>query len=359
MNWIDRLPKYLFFTGKGGVGKTSLASATAVRLADEGERVLLVSTDPASNLEHVFGVKVDAHKPTPVPEVPGLELLNIDPEEAVEAYRERVVGPVRGVLPEKSIRGIEEQLSGACTMEIAAFDEFTELLTLPEKTSEYKHVVFDTAPTGHTLRLLQLPSAWSGFLESNQSGASCLGPLAGLERQQSQYSEAVSVLSDLNRVRMILVSRLQESALQEAARTSKELLRLGIANQQLILNAVMPETASQDPLARSLIRRERQAEARMPEALRSLPTNHVRLQPNNLVGVGALRSMFATSKQTAFQASTRLPEELPASQLGEMVDQIAATGHGLIMVMGQGGVGKTRWPQPLPSIWRKEAFRCI
>ncbi len=97
----DSLPltKYLFFTGKGGVGKTSVACTTAVALADRGKRVVLVSTDPASNLQDVFGAELD-NKGTPIQEVPNLTVANFDPEQAAAEYREGVVGPFRGKLPE-------------------------------------------------------------------------------------------------------------------------------------------------------------------------------------------------------------------------------------------------------------------
>ena len=229
----DSVPtRYLFFTGKGGVGKTSLACATAVRFADDGKRVLLVSTDPASNLDQVLGVSLSG-RPTPVPGAPGLEALNINPEEAAERYRERLIGPMRGVLPEAALANMQEQLSGSCTTEIAAFDEFTALIGQPEAAVEYDHVIFDTAPTGHTLRLMSLSKAWTQFLESNTSGTSCLGPLAGLEKQREIYEATVRMLADGSSTTMVLVSRPQRAALREAARTSGELRALDIGNQVL------------------------------------------------------------------------------------------------------------------------------
>src|SRR5512143_1229005 len=141
MRFIENATRMLFFTGKGGVGKTSLACAVAVALADRGKRVLLVSTDPASNLGQVFGIEVGEHEPTAVTDVPGLFALNINPEAAAQAYRDRIIGPVRDVLPQDAIKGIEEQLSGACTTEIAAFDEFTELLTGGQVTTGFDHVI--------------------------------------------------------------------------------------------------------------------------------------------------------------------------------------------------------------------------
>jgi TRC40/GET3/ArsA family transport-energizing ATPase len=218
MKFLERPPRFLFFTGKGGVGKTSIACATAVQLAESGRRVLLVSTDPASNVGQFFGASI-GNTITAVPGVPRLSALEIDPQAAAQAYRDRIVGPVRGVLPDSVVRSIEEQLSGGCTTEIAAFDEFTALLIDSTLTAGYEHIVFDTAPTGHTIRLLQLPGAWSGFLEGGKGDASCLGPLAGLEKQRTQYKAAVDALADPQRTRLVLVARAQPDALNEAART--------------------------------------------------------------------------------------------------------------------------------------------
>jgi arsenite-transporting ATPase len=341
MTWHDEATRYLFFTGKGGVGKTSLACATAVKLAGAGRRVLLVSTDPASNLAHVLGTDIGDREPTPIQGAPNLEALNIDPEAAAQAYRDRIVGPVRGSLPEKVVRQMEEELSGACTTEIAAFDEFTGLLTDERRTAGYDHIIFDTAPTGHTLRLLTLPGAWSSFLESNQSGASCLGPLAGLDRQRQQYRAAVDALGDGSRTTLILVSRPQAAALEEASRTSREVAALGVRNQRLILNGVMPESSSDDPLARAMVRRDLLALAQLPDALHDLPTDQVYLQAVNLVGVAALRSLFAPPEGRAAIPMAPPPPALDIPSLSDLIDDLETDGRGLVMVMGKGGVGKT------------------
>ena len=241
MKFIEQPPRFLFFTGKGGVGKTSIACATATRLAEAGKRVLLVSTDPASNVGQVFGVAI-GNQVTAIPAVAHLSALEIDPQAAAQAYRDRLVNPVRGVLPDAVVKGIEESLSGACTTEIAAFDEFTALLTDPALTTDFDHIVFDTAPTGHTIRLLQLPGAWSGFLEEGKGDASCLGPLAGLEKQRAQYKAAVDALADPQRTRLVLVARAQQATLREAARTHEELAAIGLTRQYLVINGVLPHS---------------------------------------------------------------------------------------------------------------------
>lgn len=339
MNFIDRPPRYLFFTGKGGVGKTSLACAAAVQLADAGRRVLLVSTDPASNVGQVFGVAI-GNRIVAIDAVPRLAALEIDPPAAAQAYRDRIVGPVRGVLPDDVVKGIEEQLSGACTTEVAAFDEFTALLTDGSLTKDYDHVVFDTAPTGHTIRLLQLPGAWTGFLESGRGDASCLGPLAGLEKQREQYKAAVDALADPARTRLVLVARAQRATLQEVARTRQELAAIGLTHQHLVVNGVLPANeADDDPLAEAIVAREAAALNALPPDLRQLPRDMVPLLPFNLVGVQALRAMLVPAAR-ARESVPRLPE-LDLPPLADLVEAIEADGHGLVMVMGKGGVGKT------------------
>jgi arsenite-transporting ATPase len=341
MSIVESPTRHLFFTGKGGVGKTSNACATAVALADRGRRVLLVSTDPASNLDQVFGVSI-GDQPTPLLGVPGLFAINIDPEAAARAYRERVVGPYRGVLPDDAVAGIEEQLSGACTVEVAAFDEFTELLTPDGPAAGFDHVVFDTAPTGHTLRLLQLPAAWTGFLETNERGASCLGPASALKTQQARYAAAVAALADPQRTTVILVARPDRGALEEAARTAGELAELALRNQRLLVNGVFRATDPSDPLAAALEARGQAALAEMPTVLLGLSRIDIPLQPYNIVGVAALRRLAnpqALLLQPTAPVGGLSGVDLPS--LDGLVDEIAVAGHGLVMVMGKGGVGKT------------------
>ncbi len=344
MQFLNNAPRFLFFTGKGGVGKTSLACATAMQLAAQGQRVLLVSTDPASNVGQVFGLAI-GNQVTAIPEVPRLWALEIDPQAAAQGYRDRIVGPVRGVLPDDVVKGIEEQLSGACTTEIAAFDEFTALLTDDSLDARYEHIIFDTAPTGHTIRLLQLPGAWSGFLEAGKGDASCLGPLAGLEKQRSQYQQAVAALADGARTRLVLVARAQLSTLREAARTHDELRAIGLGQQYLVVNGVFPpEEAAQDPLAAAICRREQAVLRAMPPVLQALPIDVVALKPFNLVGLDALRQLLvptALAPEAAVAADGLPQAAIDAPSLSSLVNRIAADGHGLVMLMGKGGVGKT------------------
>lgn len=339
---LEHPTRYLFFTGKGGVGKTSLACAAAVTLADRGSRVLLVSTDPASNLDQVLGVPL-SRTPTPVPPVPGLFALNIDPEAAAEAFRERALGPLRGLVSDEELRQRREELSGACTVEIAAFDEFTGILTGDERMGSFDHVVFDTAPTGHTLRLLSLPAAWSGFIESNPGGASCLGPSSALRQQQAKYLEAVAALGHSGRTTFVLVTRPERGALAEAARSSAELSDLGMTNQHVVVNGSFVAADRDDRTAVAYERRGYEAIRGLPGRLGALPTSSVPLRPFNIVGIENIRRLLADPIDEVRTArGTAITVEVPAvPPLSELVDELAAGDRGLIMVMGKGGVGKT------------------
>lgn len=344
MHYLESPTRNLFFTGKGGVGKTSMACATAVRLADRGRRVLLVSTDPASNLDEVLGVTL-SNKPTSVPAVDNLSAMNIDPEQAAAEYRERMVGPYRGVLPEAAVQSMEEQFSGSCTVEIAAFDEFARLLGDENATKDFEHIVFDTAPTGHTLRLLTLPSAWSGFMDDNTSGTSCLGPLAGLQKQQAIYHSTVESLGDSSRTTLVLVTRPEASTLREADRTSDELRELGVENQALVINGTFEAQDKSDPIANAMEKRCKEALMAMPNGLAQLQRTVVPLAPHGLIGIDALRLLGRTEpnvemarNEIAGEERVSILEALPASAL---IDQLASQQHGVIMTMGKGGVGKT------------------
>lgn len=346
MKFLEQTTRNLFFTGKGGVGKTSVACAVAVRLADSGKKVLLVSTDPASNLDEVLGTPL-GHHPTVVPSVPKLSAMNLDPEKSAAEYRERMVGPYRGQLPAAAIASMEEQFSGSCTLEIAAFDEFSKLLGDATATSEFDHVIFDTAPTGHTLRLLTLPSAWAGFMEKNTTGTSCLGPLAGLHAQQALYHDTVKALSDPKVTTLVLVARAEGTALREAARTSHELAGLGVENQHLVVNGVFQATDLTDPYAVAMQRRGETAMDTIPEELVNLPRTIIPLCGGGVLGVEALRGLVIPAAQPMAVNSVAIVNEIEANALtlppllGELIDGLAEKKHGVILAMGKGGVGKT------------------
>jgi arsenite-transporting ATPase len=331
--------RHAFFTGKGGVGKTSLSCATGLALADAGKRVLIVSTDPASNLDEVLGTPLGP-APTAVIGATNLFALNIDPEAAAAAYRERMVAPYRGVLPAAAIQSMEEQFSGACTVEIAAFDEFSKLLGDPAATQEFDHVIFDTAPTGHTLRLLTLPSAWDEFIASSTGGASCLGPLAGLEKQKALYAATVKCLADPQETTVILVARPDMSALREAERTRMELAELGVCHIRLAINGIFKASRPGDTIADAMTRRAVEALAAMPGALSDLPGTSTPFLPCGTVGLDALRIM-AHPEKAAVPKSAPIPTQTLPPGLRGLLDDIARSRRGVVMTMGKGGVGKT------------------
>ncbi|WP_290903133.1 arsenical pump-driving ATPase [Aquabacterium sp.] len=342
LRFLDHPTRHLFFTGKGGVGKTSLSTATALRLADAGRRVLLVSTDAASNLDEMLGIAL-RNAPVPVPGAPGLSVLNIDPDVAAETYRQRVIAQM-AASTEAERATVREQLSGACTTEIAAFDEFSSLLA--GGAAAYDHVVFDTAPTGHTLRLLSLPQAWSGFLKDNDRGASCLGPHSGLKMQEARFNAALAALCAPALTTVVLVARPDRSALAEAGRSAEELRALGLHNQQLAVNGVFRATDPHDGVARAIEALGQQALEAMPDALCALPRSTVPLRAFDTVGLPALRALLSDAPvpvppSAVSAASAAASPPLAVAPIDQLVDELAAAGRGLIMVMGKGGVGKT------------------
>ncbi|NKN39348.1 arsenical pump-driving ATPase [Agrobacterium sp. a22-2] len=330
--------KYLFFTGKGGVGKTSLSCASAITLADRGLRILLVSTDPASNLDEMLGVAL-SDSPVAVPDVPGLFAMNIDPEQAADDYRRRVIEQLGPAASDAEKSTVREQLSGACTTEIAAFDEFAGLLSGDEQG--FDHIVFDTAPTGHTLRLLSLPKAWTGFLENNDRGASCLGPHSGLKMQEDRFREALECLGDAARTTIILVTRADKGAIREAARTSGELDALGLSNQLLAVNGRFHASDTTDPIAAAFAREQDEALSAMPASLARLPRDEVALLAFDMVGLPALRALLTPAAAIPAVNGDDVPDGIDLPRLSCLVDEIAAGTKGLVMVMGKGGVGKT------------------
>lgn len=348
--------RYLFFTGKGGVGKTSLSCATALRLAEAGKRVLLVSTDPASNLDEVLETKL-SNQPTAISGVSGLYALNINPEAAAAAYRERLIGPMRSILPEAALRSMEEQLSGSCTVEIAAFDEFAGLIGDAASVKDYDQVVFDTAPTGHTIRLMSLAKAWDQFLDDNQSGTSCLGPLAGLEKQRAIYEAAVETLTHPALTTLVLVSRPQRASLREAQRTSNELRQLGVTGQRLVINGTFSSDCAHDALAMAMQERGVSAMSQAADFIDGLPSFIVPLQAVNILGVAGLRLLFDDDTH-GHQAGEATTWQAPAMErLKELVDDLEKRGRGVIMTMGKGGVGKTTVAAAIAVLLAKRGHR--
>lgn len=331
------LTKYLFFTGKGGVGKTSTACATAVKLADKGKKVLLLSTDPASNLQDVFSIELN-NKGTKIKEVPNLTVINLNPEESAREYRESVIEPYRGQLPEEVIINMEEQLSGSCTVEIAAFNEFSNFITDNEVQKEYDYIIFDTAPTGHTLRMLQLPSAWSNFIEESTHGASCLGQLAGLEEKKEMYKEAVNTLANGELTNLVLVSRPEFAPLKEAERSSHELSELGINNQILVINGVLKSYTQDDEMSINLYKKQQEAMNNIPNGIANVDTYMIPLRAYNVAGIENIRNMLDKDEVLLSK------EELNKSEifkLKDLVEYLHSTDKKVIFTMGKGGVGKT------------------
>ena len=327
--------KYLFYTGKGGVGKTSAACATALFLADSGKKVLLISTDPASNLQDVFSMELD-NKGVVLPDVPNLTVANLDPVQAAAEYRESVIAPYRGKLPESVIANMEEQLSGSCTVEIAAFNEFSGFITDEKIQTEYDHIIFDTAPTGHTLRMLQLPSAWSNFISESTHGASCLGQLSGLESKKAVYKQAVETLSDKDMTTLVLVTRPEDSPLKEASRASNELSEIGVNNQILVVNGIL--TAHDDEISDKLYEKQQSALENMPDPMKSMETFYIPLRAYNITGLDNVRSLLKNDR--CIVSDDKVNAETIA-RLSDIVDYLDRSNKNVIFTMGKGGVGKT------------------
>lgn len=329
------LTKYLFFTGKGGVGKTSAACAISVALADSGKKIMLVSTDPASNLQDVFNVELD-NKGIKIESVPNLTVANFEPEAAAAEYRESVIAPYRGKLPDVVIQNMEEQLSGSCTIEIAAFNEFSGFITDKETAEKYDHIIFDTAPTGHTLRMLQLPSAWTDFISKSTHGASCLGQLSGLDAKKDIYKNAVENLADKEKTTLILISRPDTSALAEAERASAELQDIGVGNQLLVINGVLQN--HDDELSNKIYDKQQKILSNIPYGLKNIQTFEIPLRPYNILGLDNIRSFFSDKEIKPLENSEEIKSTV---NLNSVIEDLYTSNKKVIFTMGKGGVGKT------------------
>ncbi|MBK7149941.1 MAG: arsenical pump-driving ATPase [Bacteroidetes bacterium] len=358
----DKKTAYLFFTGKGGVGKTSLACATAVAMADAGKVVLLVSTDPASNLKDVLESEVNEHI-TQTKGIAGLFAVNINPEDAAEAYRTRVTQPLEGIASKEAIKKIREDLSGACTTEIASFDEFSRFVSGETEGTKFDVIIFDTAPTGHTLRLLELPAAWSSFTEENPDGASCLGPTAALKSGKERYHTVVDRLRDASLTSFYIVARADKASLKEASRTSNELNELGMRHQLLYINGVFKAMDRNDLLAQKMEVMGNEQLHAIPDNLKSLPLKTFPLLPYNVLGIEKLRSLFNSELQKSISEQNVLPSETSRQVLDgidQLVDELCQNQqNGLIMTMGKGGVGKTIAASAIAVLLAKKGFEVL
>jgi arsenite-transporting ATPase len=340
---------FIFFSGKGGVGKTSMACTAAVRLADEGKRTLLVTTDPASNLADVFEQAI-GHQVTPIDGVPNLWAMEIDPDRAAQEYRDRALAPIRAAFPAQMVQVIEEQMSGPCTTEVAAFDRFTDFLDLPVGGGQsFDTVIFDTAPTGHTLRLLELPAEWSQSIDAAAAGngQTCIGPAAAIQDAKHKYERALAAMRDPAQATFTFVLHPEAIAIKETKRAIAELGKLGIHTHQLIVNSIIPveETGNQLFAARSLMQQGylRQIAAELP-----LPTRRMALLPGEIKGVERLRAVGrlffdGQAEKVAASAPLRSGRQtvLATSQLGIM-ERLVPNGHNrTVFFAGKGGVGKT------------------
>lgn len=344
-NLVSKIPKFLFFTGKGGVGKTSMSCALSVALADSDKKVLLISTDPASNLDEVLDTNLKSI-PTAIKNMKNLWAMNINPVIAAKEYKEKMVGPYRGILPDEAIEQMEEQLSGACTVEIAGFNEFSKYVGDEEIISSYDHIILDTAPTGHTLRLLSLPSAWNEFIADNSSGSSCLGPVSGLMEYKKLYDNVVKNLKNIDKTLLILVARAEKLSLIEANKASLELSNQGMKNQHLVINGVF-KSNDKDRISQAFSLKSQNAISNIPSLLKNLEHTQVGFYPKGVVGIDSLRNIIKEEVANEFEGvKEQLDKESKEtfneiSSWDNLIEEFEADGNGLIMTMGKGGVGKT------------------
>ncbi len=277
--------KFLFFSGKGGVGKTSMAASTAVWQAGQGRKTLIVTTDPASNLADIFETEI-GHHIVPIGGAPGLWAMEIEPDQATAEYKERILGPMRTVFPPEVIAVVEEQFNSPCTTEIAAFDRFVKFMDDPE----YDLVIFDTAPTGHTIRLLELPVNWSEFIDlsSKGSGQTCLGPVQAIQESKTIYDKAMVNLRDPRSTTFVFVVQPEAVIISETERSVAEISQLGVKTIELIINSILPEEVCREPFFRKQYEMQ-QRHLREIETRLVMPTRQMFLQEEEIKGLERLK----------------------------------------------------------------------
>lgn len=339
--------EYLFFSGKGGVGKTTMACATAVAEADAGRKTLIVTTDPASNLADVFEQPI-GHQVTPIAGVPNLWAMEIDPDKATEEYRERILGPFRAIMPEDVVKVLEEQFQSPCTTEMASFDRFVDFMD----RGDFDLVIFDTAPTGHTIRLLELPVDWSRHIEESAkgSGQTCLGPVQAIQESKAKYDRAIALLTNPAHTRFIFVLQPEQTAIFETERSAKELQGIGVQSQELIVNGILPVEACDQPF----FRKRHEMQQRHQAEIRSrfpLPIREMLLRDGEVKGIASLREVaealrgdgsgsLASVAREVEPIGEVIPSSLPASELLKLLTPQNGTGKAVFFT-GKGGVGKT------------------
>ena len=358
--------QYVFFSGKGGVGKTSMACMHAVRYADEGKRTLIVTTDPASNLADVFEQPI-GHRVTPIQGVPSLWAMEIDPDQATKEYIDRSMAPIRGAFPAQMVQVMEEQMSGPCTAEVAAFDRFTDFLDLPRQNGDnFDVVIFDTAPTGHTIRLLELPAEWSHSIESasQSNGQTCIGPAAAIQDAKRKYERALTVMRDPAQATFVFVLHPEAIAIRETKRATAELAKLDIHTHQIIINGIIAEEERANPLFAARADMQARYLMQIERELR-LPTQRMMLLPFEIKGVDGLRLVagrFFDGDQTSLVVAKAPEASAPAQVLPppNFRTHILPNGHRrTLFFAGKGGVGKTI-ASCLTAVWlARQGFRTL
>ncbi len=278
-------PRTIFFAGKGGVGKTVASCATAVWSARAGHRTLLVTTDPAAHIGQVLGAAVGT-EPAPVDGVDGLWAARVDAKAAAVAYTDRIIADAvaRGRSPH-AVAAMREELDSPCTEEMAAFDQFIELAS----RDTFDVTVFDTAPTGHTLRLLELPIDWSRQIDVKVFAS--VDTAAADDVAKASFSRVIEMMRDPAKSTFAFVMYPESTPIVEAGRAISELGSLGIPLGLVVANMVLPDEACRTPYA--LARRQmQQAYLADIEARFAVPVLEIPLLDDEVVGLDRLGELL-------------------------------------------------------------------